>query len=117
VHVSVSDKQFSFIFILYNLQALHKYGARKFGVLGISHIGCVPFVRSQNPTGRCIEDLNGLARTFNTAAKARMHSLKAMLEGMKYSYGNVYDLMSLAIAKPHLFGKLLSQASYRNCSC
>lgn len=88
---------------------MYGYGARKFGVIGISHIGCVPALTSRNPTGRCVEDLNRLARRFNGAAKAQMRHLESLLPGMKYSYGNIYDLMSLAFAKPSLFGKFPSQ--------
>ncbi|ONK55972.1 uncharacterized protein A4U43_C10F2830 [Asparagus officinalis] len=86
------------------LKVLYEHGARKFGILGLSHLGCIPSLKSRNPTGRCFEDLNGLARIFNTAARARMRRLESMLKGMKYSYGNAYDLMSTALDKPHLFG-------------
>ncbi|ONK72798.1 uncharacterized protein A4U43_C04F23350 [Asparagus officinalis] len=67
------------------------------------HIGCIPWMRSQNPAESCVEDLNGLGRFFNVSAKAEMHDLMSLLDGMKYSYGNVYDLMSIAIKGPTSF--------------
>lgn len=86
------------------IKVLFKYGARKFGILGVSHIGCVPAMKNANPLGTCVEALTSLARDFNSVAKARMHLLKSELDGMNYSYGNVYNLMSIALKKPILFG-------------
>ncbi|ONK55983.1 uncharacterized protein A4U43_C10F2940 [Asparagus officinalis] len=87
-----------------HIKALYIYGARKFGTIGLSHIGCIPLMRSKNPIGKCNDNLNGLARNFNTAAQVRMNQLESMLKGMKYSYGNAYDLMSIAMATPFLLG-------------
>ncbi|KAL6013327.1 hypothetical protein ACLOJK_003820 [Asimina triloba] len=44
--------------------------------------------------GKCSEDMNGLAHSFNRATAAMLVRLKGELDGMSYSLGNMYQIMS-----------------------
>ncbi|PKA60117.1 GDSL esterase/lipase [Apostasia shenzhenica] len=88
----------------HHLVSLYDMGARKFGIIDVPPIGCCPFPRSLNPTGGCIDVLNGLALSFNKAAKTLMHELSSTLKEMKYSIGSSYQIVSNIISNPNALG-------------
>ncbi|KAL6011831.1 hypothetical protein ACLOJK_002297 [Asimina triloba] len=77
-----------------HLQELYQLGARKFGVIGLPAVGCCPMERSDSD-GKCSEDMNGLAHSFNRATAAMLVQLKGELDGMSYSLGNITSDSSL----------------------
>jgi hypothetical protein len=81
-------------------------GARKFAVINVPFIGCVPSALVQSPTGSCIDGMNQLAKGLNDAVAALFTKLSVALPGLEYSIGNSYQLLSSAISKPLYFGKL-----------
>ncbi|KAK1261377.1 GDSL esterase/lipase [Acorus gramineus] len=87
-----------------HLKKLYGLGARKFGIVGLGLIGCVPAVRANTPSGECIEDLNVYAQKFNQAAKALLRRLSSSLEGTKYSFGDSHNVASDIVNHPHLYG-------------
>ncbi|XP_021314549.1 GDSL esterase/lipase At5g55050 [Sorghum bicolor] len=87
-----------------HVKALYHLEARKFAVINVPLIGCCPYLRSQNPTGECVEQLNKIAKSLNDGIKELFSNLSSEMQGMKYSIGNAYQLVSSLIQNPHAAG-------------
>jgi phospholipase/lecithinase/hemolysin len=88
------------------VQTLYTLGARRFGIVDVPPIGCVPAVRAKSPTGEtaCVPAANALAKGFNDALAGVMAKLAAALPGMKYSVGSSYNLVTFFTAHPEAAG-------------
>ncbi|KAG8059493.1 hypothetical protein GUJ93_ZPchr0002g24651 [Zizania palustris] len=91
-----------------HIQALYSLGARRFGILDVPPVGCVPSVRVLSPTGAnaCVESANGLARGFNDGLASLMAKLagSGAMPGMSYSIGSPYNVVSYLTANPEAAG-------------
>ncbi|KAM0922469.1 hypothetical protein ACQ4PT_006006 [Festuca glaucescens] len=89
-----------------HVQTLYTLGARRFGIVDVPPIGCVPAVRAKSPTGEtaCVPAANALAKGFNDALAGVMAKLAAALPGMKYSVGSSYNLVTFFTAHPEAVG-------------
>ncbi|KAG0448962.1 hypothetical protein HPP92_027604 [Vanilla planifolia] len=79
---------------------LYEKGARKFGILSLPPLGCLPSLRAANPKadGTCLEEASSLALAHNSAVSAVLISFQYLLEGFKYAYSSgfyawLYDLV------------------------
>ncbi|KAF6172545.1 hypothetical protein GIB67_007058 [Kingdonia uniflora] len=87
------------------LKTLFNNGARKFGIASVPPIGCCPKLRAKNDTGGCLNDVDVYSRMFFTKLKAMLIKLQDEYGGtMKYSLGNTYEMVSLIITNPLLYG-------------
>ncbi|KAK1296623.1 GDSL esterase/lipase [Acorus calamus] len=84
-----------------HIKTLYNLGARKFAIIGVPNVGCCPSIRSSNPTGDCINDLNAYASEFNEATKSLMHKLSSTYKGMKHAIGSTYEVVSNIMKNPH----------------
>jgi phospholipase/lecithinase/hemolysin len=91
-----------------HVRALHSLGARRFGIVDVPPLGCVPSVRVTSPDGaaRCVDGANALARGFNDALRALLANLTASgaLPGARYSVGSSYNVVSYFTAHPAAAG-------------
>ena len=91
-----------------HLRALHGLGARRFGIVDVPPLGCVPSVRVTAPDGaaRCVDGANALARGFNDALRVLLANLTASgaLPGARYSVGSSYNVVSYFTAHPAAAG-------------
>ncbi|CAL5024397.1 unnamed protein product [Urochloa decumbens] len=87
-----------------HVKALYNLGAWKFAVINVAPIGCCPYLRSQNPTGECVEPLNQLAKSLNDGIRDLFNNLSSEMKGMKYSISSAYELLSSLIKNPHAAG-------------
>ncbi|CAO2033921.1 unnamed protein product [Urochloa humidicola] len=87
-----------------HVKTLYNLGARKFAVINVAPIGCCPYLRSQNPTGECVEPLNQLANSLNDGIRDMFSNLSSEMKGMKYSISSAYELVSSLIKNPHAAG-------------
>uniref|UniRef100_J3LGY0 GDSL esterase/lipase n=1 Tax=Oryza brachyantha TaxID=4533 RepID=J3LGY0_ORYBR len=91
-----------------HVQALYGLGARRFGIIDVPPIGCVPSVRATSPAGaaRCVNGANDLARGFNDALRSTMAGLASSgaLPGMSYSVGSSYNVVDYLTANPAAAG-------------
>ena len=60
-------------------------GARKFGIINVGPVGCVPRVRVLNVTGACNDDLNLYAAGYAAVLKSALTGLAPKLPGFAYS--------------------------------
>ncbi|KAF3325280.1 GDSL esterase/lipase [Carex littledalei] len=87
-----------------HLKMIYNLGARKFAITGTGLLGCAPYLRSLNPTGGCIDELNQLSEQFNAVAEPRIKQLSCQLAGFKYSYYNSIIAANVILAVPHKYG-------------
>lgn len=89
-----------------HVQNLYDLGARRFGIIDVPPIGCLPVIRALFPTGRCVRVANGLALGFNNLLGDRMAQLAAdpKRPGMTYSMGSSYNLVTNFTADPEAAG-------------
>ncbi|KAL3723511.1 hypothetical protein ACJRO7_035656 [Eucalyptus globulus] len=86
------------------LKGIYEVGGRKFAVMGVGQIGCVPGMRSSTRNGSCSDEVNKLAKLHNTALTAILPKLESQLQGFKYSYFDFYTPLSERIRYPSKYG-------------
>ncbi|CAJ1975715.1 unnamed protein product [Sphenostylis stenocarpa] len=89
------------------IQTLYEKGARKFGFLSLSPLGCLPALRALNPEankGGCFEAASALALAHNNAFSNVLTSLDHFLQGFMYSNSNFYDWLRDRIDNPTKYG-------------
>ncbi|CAN6206639.1 unnamed protein product [Urochloa humidicola] len=69
---------------------LYNLGARKFGIINVGPVGCVPRVRVLNATGGCADGINQLAAGFDVALQSLLAAQKAKLPGFAYSIADSF---------------------------
>ncbi|KAI3792674.1 hypothetical protein L2E82_06562 [Cichorium intybus] len=80
-----------------HLKRLHELGARKFVVVDIGPLGCLPFVRAIHllPDGKCHEEMNMLIRGYNEKLRLAVNLLnQEMGTGSIFVYANSYDIIN-----------------------
>ena len=102
-----------FSFFCY-VKEIYSYGGRKFGILGLGNLGCVPAARFQKAiTGNssagssCNEEGSDYARMHNNKLIMALNKLHKELQGFKYSYTSFYDLINDMMDHPSKYGKLI----------
>ncbi|KAL5583618.1 hypothetical protein UlMin_016060 [Ulmus minor] len=86
------------------MKRLYDNGARKFVIVGIGLIGCIPSVRNKDNTEQCNKDLNHLANKYNEGLRSILNNLKLELKDINYSYFDGYSVMNNFIQKPATYG-------------
>ncbi|KAJ8548854.1 hypothetical protein K7X08_029835 [Anisodus acutangulus] len=90
------------------IQELYEKGARKFGFLSLSPLGCLPALRALNPNeeaaGGCFQAASDLALAHNNALTIVLTSLQHILQGFKYCNSNFYDWLLDRVNNPAKYG-------------
>ncbi|CAL5080676.1 unnamed protein product [Urochloa decumbens] len=86
------------------IQALHALGARKFAVINVGLLGCVPAARLHDAGGACSGELNELASGLDDAIASMFGTLATRLPGFAYSLADYYGLSSATFADPQAVG-------------
>ncbi|KAK7360277.1 hypothetical protein VNO77_02260 [Canavalia gladiata] len=75
------------------LKNLINLGARKFGILSVPPIGCVPVLSAiANPKTHCLDQLNTLARFFYEEVVFMLKNLKSECPDIQYSLGDSLNI-------------------------
>jgi phospholipase/lecithinase/hemolysin len=88
----------------FDMQELYSMGARKFAVVNIWPLGCVPAVRVLSPAGACSGLLNQLAAGFNGALGTLVAGLAPRLPGLVYSLADFYGFTQDVLSNPAASG-------------
>ncbi|RLN12777.1 GDSL esterase/lipase [Panicum miliaceum] len=83
---------------------LYSMGARKFAIINVWTLGCVPAVRVLSPAGACSALLNQLAAGFNDALGSLLAGLAQRLPGLAYSLADSFGFTRDALADPQASG-------------
>uniref|UniRef100_A0ACD5UIJ2 Uncharacterized protein n=1 Tax=Avena sativa TaxID=4498 RepID=A0ACD5UIJ2_AVESA len=83
---------------------LYGMGARKFGIINMGPVGCVPRVRVLNATGACNDGMNRMAVGFSSAVKSGLAALAPTLPGFAYSLADSFAATNDVFANPQSLG-------------
>ncbi|KFK32987.1 hypothetical protein AALP_AA6G314700 [Arabis alpina] len=92
------------------LKRLHQLGGRKFVVVGVGPLGCIPFARALNliPAGKCSDQVNQIVRGYNMKLRHSLRSLNSELSAEDHNttfvYANSYDLFLKLVLNYRQFG-------------
>ncbi|XP_056682540.1 GDSL esterase/lipase At5g55050-like [Spinacia oleracea] len=86
------------------LKEIYNIGGRKFVMIGIGTIGCIPSERVKIKDEACNEVFNYWATKYNQGLQVVLQKLESELENFQYSYFNVYDFFLNIIEQPHSCG-------------
>ncbi|CAH2080247.1 unnamed protein product [Thlaspi arvense] len=93
-----------------HLKRLHQLGARKFVVVGVGPLGCIPFARALNliPAGKCSDQVNQIVRGYNMKLRHSLGTLNSELRSEDHNstfvYANSYDLFLKLVLNYRQFG-------------
>ncbi|CAM8991140.1 unnamed protein product [Rhodiola kirilowii] len=91
-----------------SIQVLYEKGARKFGFLSLTPLGCLPALRAANhdpnANGACFEQANKLAKAHNYGISTVLANLQRALKGFKYSNTQFYDWFNDRLNNPTKHG-------------
>ncbi|CAO2144689.1 unnamed protein product [Urochloa humidicola] len=80
-------------------------GLRKFAIIDVALVGCVPAVRVLDAAGACTDGLNQLAAGFDDALRSLLAtSLAPKLPGLVYSLADSLGFAQTTFADPQVWG-------------
>ncbi|XP_010552193.1 PREDICTED: GDSL esterase/lipase 5 isoform X1 [Tarenaya hassleriana] len=88
------------------IREIYKIGGRKFGVLNVPDLGCLPVMRVLKPEkdGSCIGEASSLATMHNKALSKLLFQLEEQLKGFKFSSLDMNSSLGLRMRYPSRFG-------------
>lgn len=88
------------------LQNLFDLGAKKFGIISVGPIGCIPLMHNFTQTEDCFEPMNDHAQLFYKALHDMLLKLSSECEGMMYALADAYNMTTPILKNPHKFGNV-----------
>lgn len=91
----------------YCWQELYNAGARKFGVVSLSAIGCIPLelLVSRSLDGSCNNDVNAEILRFNSALHVMIKDLQATYADAHFTFLDSFNIVYNIIQNPVSYGK------------
>ncbi|CAN6563437.1 unnamed protein product [Malus baccata var. baccata] len=86
------------------LRNLIDLGAKRFGIISVPPVGCVPLVLNSTQDGSCSKPMNQYAILFYKALQGVLLKLSAECQEMKYALADAYTMTTLIIKDPKQFG-------------
>ncbi|KAJ4799787.1 GDSL esterase/lipase [Rhynchospora pubera] len=90
-----------------HLKRLHELGARKFVVVDVGPLGCIPYVRALQiiPNGKCSSAANKLIRAYNEKLRQRIYQLnQEMGPASAFVYANSFDIVMQVLSNYSQYG-------------
>ncbi|XP_004290271.1 PREDICTED: GDSL esterase/lipase At1g71250 [Fragaria vesca subsp. vesca] len=86
--------------------ALHSLGLRKFMLVGIGPLGCIPNQRASGRAqpGRCVDNVNQILGSFNQGLRSLATQLNSNHPGAIFVYGNAYGAFGDILNNPLSYG-------------
>lgn len=95
------------MFLFWIMKRLYEFGARKFIVVGVGPLGCIPFIRALNlmPSGKCSVEVNELIKAYNKKLNRVVdHFNKEFGPDTIFVYANSYDIFIKIIENYDQYG-------------
>lgn len=98
------------------LKGIYKEGGRKFVMLNLGPLGCIPSIRIFNlqkgvTNGSCMEEATNMAKMFNSALPKMLKQLEMQLPGFKYTIFNFFKVLAESIDNPTKYGFKISKTA------
>ncbi|KAK6938486.1 GDSL lipase/esterase [Dillenia turbinata] len=88
----------------YYIVMVYSLGGRKFVLLGIIPLGCIPAVLRSQPTGQCSQIRNHAAQLFNDRLRQLVDIARFQLPGSLFVFVNSYQIIINIINNPSIYG-------------
>lgn len=90
----------------FQLLALYNAGLRKFFIVGVGPVGCIPNQRAggQAPPGRCADSVNQILGPYNEGLRSLVAQLNANHPAAIFVYANAYGFLGDILNNPAYFG-------------
>ncbi|XP_077252179.1 GDSL-like Lipase/Acylhydrolase superfamily protein [Tasmannia lanceolata] len=86
-----------------DIEDMQRLGGRRFVVVGVPPMGCLPLIKTLNDATDCADNLNQVSITFNSKLKAKLITLKKLL-GVKICYADCFGPLLDAMKQPMKYG-------------
>ncbi|XP_049387956.1 GDSL esterase/lipase 5-like [Solanum stenotomum] len=98
------------------LKGVYREGGRKFVMLNLGPLGCIPTIRALNfqkgvTNGSCMEEVTNMAKFFNSALPEMLKKLEKQLPGFKYTIFNFFKVFADSIDNPTKYGFKISETA------
>ncbi|TMW84503.1 hypothetical protein EJD97_025044 [Solanum chilense] len=98
------------------LKGIYKEGGRKFVMLNVGPIGCIPTIKAFNfqkgvTNGSCMEEVTNMTKMFNSALPQMLKKLEKQLHGFKYTIFNFFKVFRDSIDNPTKYGFKISETA------
>ncbi|CAN6444206.1 unnamed protein product [Victoria cruziana] len=88
-----------------DIQEIHRLGARKFVVVGVPPLGCMPLVKAVRGKDKCVEELNQVVVRFNNKIKQKLETANQWMGAQVITaYVDAYSVLLNAIEQPAKYG-------------
>nr|XP_027114473.1 GDSL esterase/lipase 2-like [Coffea arabica] len=90
------------------VEEIYKKGGRKFGVLNLPPLGCIPVYRAADVaaggTGECNGEITALVKLHNALLSKKLKHLQKQLKGFRYSYFDIFAVVDEISDNPSKYG-------------
>lgn len=92
-----------------NLQELYTLGLRKFFLVGIGQLGCIPnqLATGVAPPKKCVSVVNDMVQLFNIRLRSLVDQLKKTYHDATFVYGNTYGAFADILMNATVYGKII----------
>ncbi|KGN62087.1 GDSL esterase/lipase 5 [Cucumis sativus] len=88
------------------IQEIYKNGGRKFGLVGVPSLGCMPRLKMLKGEGhgKCVEEASSIVNLHNKLLPIALQNLATQLNGFKYAFADANNLLLQIIQNPSKYG-------------
>ncbi|CAH1418150.1 unnamed protein product [Lactuca virosa] len=92
-------------------KGIYEKGGRKIGIGTIPPLGCLPYVRAQQPGNTCNEELNTISSLHNRAFSKELQELTQQFEGFMFANYDHSTALSERMKNPSKYGFKVGDSS------
>ncbi|CAI9288085.1 unnamed protein product [Lactuca saligna] len=92
-------------------KGIYEKGGRKIGIGTIPQLGCLPYVRAQQPGNTCNQELNTISSLHNRAFSKKLQELTQQFEGFMFANYDHSTALSERMKNPSKYGFKVGDSS------
>lgn len=96
------------LFTNFYFQKIYNLGGRKFVIIAIGPIGCIPYFIDKNSRSKeCNEDMNQMVKPFSNKLPLKLQELTTQLSGSVFTILDSFKMFKKIKNSPEKFGELI----------